>query len=352
VATAFTSPRRFAAALALAWRMSRRADRAWPYHLAYLAEACRILPWLREGGAAHLHAHFGTNAAEVAMLARTLGGPPYSFTVHGPEEFDKPLALGLREKGARAAFVVAVSSYGRAQLFRWIDAEHWDRIKVVHCGLEREYFVTTPVPVPAAPRFVCVGRICEQKGQLLLVRAVAKLIARGPAVELVLAGDGEMRRQVEALIAKYRLEARVTVTGWISGDAVREQILAARALVLPSFAEGLPVVLMESMALRRPVISTYVAGIPELVVPGESGWLVPAGDIDALCAALEEAANSPTELLDKMGAAAHERAWRRHMIDDEAQKLARLIESSSGTHARRTTARSDASGSVEMGRRA
>jgi colanic acid/amylovoran biosynthesis glycosyltransferase len=328
---AAASPRRFVRALMLALRMSRAAHRPVPYHLAYLAEACRILAWLREAGARHVHAHFGTNAAEVAMLANALGGPSYSFTVHGPEEFDSPLALKLADKARHAAFVVAVSSYGRAQLLRWLDPLQWDKVKVVHCGLEKSFFAARPAAPPAAARFVCVGRICEQKGQLLLVEAVAKLAARGLALDLVFAGDGEMRPQLEAAIAKHRLEGRVAITGWVSGEAVRDEIVAARALVLPSFAEGLPVVLMEAMALRRPVISTFVAGIPELVRPGESGWLVPAGDLEALCAALEEAAACPAETLERMGDAAFQRAAARHSIDVEAAELARLFQA--GMHA-------------------
>jgi colanic acid/amylovoran biosynthesis glycosyltransferase len=323
---AAASPRRFVRALILALRMSRRAQRPMPYHLAYLAEACRILPWLREAGATHVHAHFGTNAAEVAMLAHALGGPGYSFTVHGPEEFDQPLALKLADKAQHAAFVVAVSSYGRAQLLRWIDPAQWDKVKVVHCGLDKSYFAPRPAPPPGTARFVCVGRICEQKGQLLLVEAVAKLAARGVALELVIAGDGEMRPQLEASIARHGLEGRVAITGWIGGEAVRDEILAARALVLPSFAEGLPVVLMEAMALRRAVISTYVAGIPELVRPGENGWLAPAGDLEALCGALEEAAACPVETLERMGNAAFQRAAARHSIDVAAGELARLFQ--------------------------
>ena len=334
----------FVRALGLALRMAGGTrERPLPYHLAYLAEACRILPWLREAGATHVHAHFGTNAAEVAMLANALGGPSYSFTAHGPEEFDQPLALKLADKVRHAAFVVAVSSYGRAQLLRWIDPSQWDKVKVVHCGLEKSSFAARPAPPPDAARFVCVGRICEQKGQLLLVEAVAKLAARGLALELVIAGDGEMRPQLEASIARHRLEGRVAITGWISGEAVRAEILAARALVLPSFAEGLPVVLMEAMALRRAVISTFVAGIPELVRPGENGWLVPAGDVEALCAALEEAAACPVETLERMGNAAFQRAAARHSIDVEAAELARLFHGSMHASSETACAASSAS---------
>jgi glycosyltransferase involved in cell wall biosynthesis len=338
------APVRFVMALGLALRMGWRGERPLPYHLAYLAEACRILPWLRASGATHVHAHFGTNAAEVAMLANALGGPSYSFTVHGPEEFDSPLALKLADKARHAAFVVAVSAYGRAQLLRWLDPSQWHKVKVVHCGLEESFFSARPVTPPGEPRFVCVGRICEQKGQLLLVEAVAKLAARGLAVQLVFAGDGGMRPQLEAAIAKHRLAGRVGITGWISGEAVRDEIVAARALVLPSFAEGLPVVLMEAMALRRAVISTFVAGIPELVRPGEDGWLVPAGDLEALCAALEEAAACPVETLQRMGNAAFERAAARHSIDAEAGELARLFHDS--MHASSETACAASSASV------
>lgn len=319
------SPLRFFQAFGLALKMGWRADRPWPFHLIYLAEACRIVPWMREFGARHVHAHFGTNSAEVVMLATTLGGPPYSFTVHGPEEFDKPEFLRIKEKVSRCAFVVAISSYGRSQLFRWVRYADWPKVQVVHCGLEPVFHSVPAEPVPAVPRVVCVGRLCEQKGQLLLVNAVSQLLRKGIEIELVLAGDGEMRAELEALIVQRRLQARVLITGWISSDQVRTEILAARALVLPSFAEGLPVVIMEAMALRRPVLTTYVAGIPELVRPGESGWLFPAGDVDALAAALEELLAAPVAVLEAMGEAGRQRVLERHSADTEAAKLAQLF---------------------------
>lgn len=321
-------PGRFFASLWLALRLGRRADRAWPYHLIYLAEACRVLQWLQASGAVHVHAHFGTNSTEVVMLARALGGPAYSFTVHGPEEFDKPQFLHMGEKVRRAAFVAAVSSYGRSQLFRWVAHEHWGKVKVVHCGLERSFHDVPAVAVPSAPRLVCVGRLCEQKGQLLLLEAARLLAAQAVEFELVLAGDGEMREQLEALIARHDLQAQVRITGWISSAQVRDEILAARALVLPSFAEGLPVVIMEAMALRRPVLTTYVAGIPELVTPGENGWLFPAGAVEELATAMADCLAQPAQVLQRMGEAAYQRVLQRHDIDTEAARLASYFKAS------------------------
>jgi colanic acid/amylovoran biosynthesis glycosyltransferase len=323
--TLVMSPARFVAALGLALRMGWRAARPLPFHLVYLAEACRMLPWLRSFGASHVHAHFGTNSAEIAMLAHALGAPSYSFTVHGPDEFDQPQLLGIGKKIRHSAFVVAISSYGRSQLYRWVEHAQWSKVKVVHCGLEAAFHDIAHMPPPSAPRLVCVGRLCAQKGQLLLVEAVSRLNAKGIRVELVLAGDGEMKSELERLIAKHSLGHQIRITGWISSDQVRKEILAARALVLPSFAEGLPVVIMEAMALRRPVLTTFVAGIPELVRPGENGWLFPAGDIDELVLAMEDFLSRTTEELTVMGNAAHHRALARHSIDTEVAKLAGLF---------------------------
>jgi len=325
IQTLIRSPVKFLSSLKLAIRMGIRADRAWPYHLVYLAEACRMLSWVQAKDIKHIHAHFGTNSAEVVLLLKLLGGPGYSFTVHGPEEFDKPEFIKLREKVSHAAFVVAISSFGRSQLFRWINYQDWNKVQVVHCGLEPSFHEDAVQPVTSAPRLVCVGRLSEQKGQLLLVDAVSKLLAKGIDIELVLAGDGEMRPEIEALIKQHSLESKVIITGWISSKQVREEILASRAMVQPSFAEGLPVVIMEAMALRRPVLTTYVAGIPELVRPGENGWLFPAGDADELVKVLEDFLRTPTEMLEKMGQAAHQRVLERHSIDVEAAKLARLF---------------------------
>ncbi len=319
------SPRAFFAALWLALCMGWRGARPLPFHLGYFVEACTLVQWLEEFAATHVHAHFGTNSAEIVMLARVLGGPTYSFTVHGPEEFDKPEGLKLGAKVKAAAFAVTISSYGRAQLCRWVDPADWAKIKVVHCGLDSSSFVADAAEFPTAPRLVCIGRLNEQKGQLLLLEAARELAGRGREFRLVLIGDGELRTQLEAFIREHNLEQHVELTGSLSGAAVREEIQRARALVLPSFAEGLPIVIMEAMAAGRPVLTTYVAGIPELVRPGENGWLIPAGATGELVDAMEELLSSAPEVLAAMGNKGRERVRERHLIDTEAAKLATYI---------------------------
>lgn len=318
-------PVRFTHALVLTLRMIRRAEKGWLYHMFYLAEACHILRWVKAFGAQHIHAHFGTNSTEVVMLVSALGGPPYSFTVHGPEEFDKPVAIGLSEKIRHAKFVVAISSYGRSQLYRWCAQDLWHKIKLVRCGIESAFHQGFDVSIRDSRRFVCVGRLCEQKGQILLVEAAARLQAKGVDFSLVLAGDGEMRTQIEAAIQKHQLQDKVRITGWISSEQVRAEMLAARALVLPSFAEGLPVVLMEAMALRRPVISTYVAGIPELVLHGENGWLCAAGCTDSLVEAMIQCIEASMQTITSMGWSGYERVKEFHSIDIETTRLKALL---------------------------
>jgi glycosyltransferase involved in cell wall biosynthesis len=323
---AVTRPRRLWRAAKLATKLGARSDRGLLRHFVYLAEGGWLARRLSRTGCQHVHAHFGTNSATVAMLCHELGGPPFSFTVHGPEEFDKPEFLGLRDKIARSAFVIAISSFGKSQLFRQADAAAWPKIHVVRCGVDADFFDAPRTPVPAAPRLVCVGRLCEQKGQLLLIEAAARLKRDGVAFELVLVGDGEMRATIEEAARRHQLEDRLRITGWAKGERVRREIAGARALVLPSFAEGLPVVLMEAFALGRPVISTYVAGIPELVQPGRSGWLVPAGSVDALAAAMREALTMDPAALDRMAKVGETQVRELHDIRTSAQQLASMLE--------------------------
>lgn len=327
IRVAITRPVRFLSALWLMLQVGWGSERGVLRHFAYLVEACVLLGWFSNLGVTHVHAHFGTNSTTVAMLCRVLGGPPYSFTAHGPEEFDKAREISLTEKINRSAFVVAVSSFGKSQLYRWCSPEQWSKIHIVHCGVDKLFLKQPHIPIPNRPQLVCVGRLSEQKGHLLLIEAASRLAAEGLPFKLVFVGDGPLRSQIETLIARHGLQDHIEITGWASSPEVQQQILASRALVLPSFAEGLPVVIMEALALERPVLSTYVAGIPELVESEVSGWLVPPGSVEALTAAMRTALQLPVEKLEQMGRLGALRVAEQHDAAIEASKLAALFPS-------------------------
>ena len=323
--TVATRPRAFLRALELSWRLSRSSPRGFAYHGMYLAEACVLRRWLHDEGVGHVHAHFGTNSACVAMLCHELGGPEYSFTVHGPDEFDRPGQLGLAEKVKRSQFVVGISNFGKSQLMRWSNFADWKKIHVVHCGVDRQFLESEPTPIPTAPRVVCIGRLAHAKGQSLLVEAAARLKQEGLEFEIVLAGSGPMHQEIEALVTKYDVADRVRLLGWVSNARVREELIASRAMVLPSFAEGLPVAIMEAFAMGRPVVATRVAGIPELVEDNATGWLIEAGELDSLVNALRDLFTSHPDRLAKMGRRGRVRVRERHNIDREAAKLLMLL---------------------------
>lgn len=318
-------PRALAKAAWAAIRMMRRSSRPAPFHLIYLAEALVLARWVEEEGIEHVHAHFGTNGAEVAMLCHLLTGVPYSFTVHGPDEFDRPEYLGLPAKVKHAAFVCVISSFTGSQLCRWIPPEAWKKIELVRCGLDADFLNAPPSKSVPKSRLVAVGRLSEQKGHLVLLKALAPLAREGLPFRLTLAGDGPLRPQLERSIRELGLEQHVELAGWMSNAEVRTAIREARALVLPSFAEGLPVVLMESLALGRPVVATHIAGIPELVADRDCGWLVPAGSVDRLADAIRQCLSAPDSVIRTMGSSGRARVLEQHDVARECRKLAALF---------------------------
>lgn len=330
----------FAAALVLLWhpilwwgafvfatKLGWNSKKGVVYHGIYLIEACILKQICSEKKIDHIHAHFGTNTAMVALLCRRLGGPSYSFTVHGPEEFDDPDGLALVEKVKNSRFAVVVSSYGRSQLMRYCHPKDWTKIHVIHCTVDQHFVQGNEIDFPLGPRLISVGRLSSQKGQFLLLEALSQLKGEGICFEMVLVGDGEMRSLIEQRIHDLGLGEDVTLTGWLDGEQVKEEILASRALILPSFAEGLPVVIMESFALKRPVLSTYVAGIPELVEHGQNGWLIPAGSVEALADALKKVLKTSVNELYTMGQQGAIRVAADFHDMTEAKRLVKIFSS-------------------------
>lgn len=296
-------------------------------HSAYLLQAIYFRQRAVADKIDHVHVHFLTNSTAVAMLARIMGGPAYSVMVHGPDELSDAPLLSFPEKINHASFIAAISSFCKSQLIRFSSIENAGKIHIIHCALKiGEFDLAPPVDVDNQT-FVCVGRLCRQKGQAQIPAAVAALRSEFPHLKVILIGDGESREEIEAAMARHNVGDMIEIAGWKANDKVCEIIAANRVLLLPSYAEGLPVVIMEALAIGRPVISTYIAGIPELVDEG-CGWIIPAGSHSALVDAMRAAlVASPDEIAAK-GKEGRARIEHGHDIDKEVAKLYALIEKS------------------------
>ena len=264
---------------------------------------------LRRLGCSHVHAHFGTNPAAVACIAHRLCGLSYSVTFHGPHEFDPQLRLNLRDKIEGTSFVAAVSAFGHRELSKRFP-EFAGKFRFVPCGLDASWFDAPFGQGHDSHKLLCVARLDPQKNPLLLLEAVRILVERGVEFRLTIAGDGSLRRHVEARISADGLGRHVALAGWQTQQQVLNHLQAARALVLSSHDEGLPVVIMEAFALGVPVIAPDVGGVRELVETGASGWLVPPADARALADAMHACLNASTEVLRGLGVEARRRLQR------------------------------------------
>jgi colanic acid/amylovoran biosynthesis glycosyltransferase len=309
----FSNPIGFIKAVNLWIKVCRNSIHISFKHFAYFLQAAYFYRLCKQNNLTHVHTHFSTNATTVAMIAKEMGGASYSFTAHGPDEFVDPTALSMRLKVQHAAFVVAISNYCRVQLVRFSSYEYWDKIIISHCGLHVEDFVPNYEFDAENQSLVCVGRLCPQKAQLLFPPALAQLKDEFPNMKVHFIGDGESRAALETAIDKHNVRSMVVLHGWKANTEVREMLSKSRALLLPSFAEGLPVVIMESLALGRPVISTYIAGIPELV-DETCGWMIPAGSIDDIAAAIRMALKTSPSTLTKMGKEGRKRIEAQHNL--------------------------------------
>ncbi len=321
------SPQRFLHAARLAWQTRSPGIRCLVLQAIYFAEAAYLARKIRHAKLTHLHNHIGENSATVAMLAASLANIPYSLTIHGPAIFTAPRRWALGTKLDRAAFTACISSFCRSQCMQYAEPSTWPRLHVVRCAVG-EAFLEVPqrnVPTDQPPLIVCVGRLCVDKAQRLLVEAAAQLAAEGERFRLLLVGDGPERSAIELRIEQQQLSACVEIAGWQSSERIHELLLEASVLALPSFAEGLPIVLMEALALECPVISTHIAAIGELVEHDQNGWLLPPGELEPLVASLREAIHLPADRHAEMGRRGRQRVLERHHPERQTDQLLQMF---------------------------
>jgi len=294
-------------------------------NLLYLAEAIVVAQWMRRSRLAHLHVHFATPAATVGMLVGKISPVGFSMTVHGPDEFYNIYDYILPGKCAQSRFLCAISDFAASQLMKMMPADQWGKIKVIPLGVDPEVF--TPVSHHPAGKFfqlLCVGRLVPEKGQHILLDALCRLREAGRDVRLILAGDGPSRASLEAFAARRHIQSFVHFAGAINQDQIRAIYSQADAFVLASFAEGVPVVLMEAMAMEIPCIATWIAGIPELIRDGCHGLLIPPGNPLALAQAISRLMDEPA-LRCTLGKAGRRQVIEKYNLKNNVARLGRMF---------------------------
>jgi colanic acid/amylovoran biosynthesis glycosyltransferase len=332
---ALRAPRAFARTMRYALTERVGDPKSVAVRVFYCVAAMRVWRLARKHRAQHLHAHFLDVASDLVLLAalyerhRTGSGWTWSTTVHGPWDFVQGREIRIHRKIEQSTFVNCISAFGRSQLLMLTPYEQWTKVKVVHCGVDTVH-LSEIVREPVPGRIVCTGRLVPEKGQTLLVNSIRSLLDRGVDAELVLVGDGPGRERLEKLVADLGLGDRVTFTGALPPAEVFGHLKTATAFCLPSFAEGIPVALMEAMAMGVPVISTQVFGIPELVIQNRSGLIVIPGEQAPLDAALERLLSDP-QLQAELAAGARRLVEDEFNLSTNTARLAGLFREAVGT---------------------
>ena len=304
------------------WDLHQRA-----YTFFYLIEALLLGHWMLKHDLRHLHVHFGGPVATVGLLTSQTWGITYSLTVHGPEEFYDVQLSYLPQKIAAAKFICCISEFCRSQVMKYCDPADWDKIQVARLGVDIQEF--SPIDHQRASsslRIVCVGRLVPAKGQHILLNAFANLVSRGYSMQLIFVGDGPDRSSLEQSVMSLGLGEHVTFRGALNHDQTRTQLMQADIFALASFAEGVPVALMEALAMGIPTVSTYIAGIPELIRDGIDGILVPPSSVEALTQAIERIVLDP-KLRQELSRAARSRAIELSNLSANLESLAAIFES-------------------------
>jgi colanic acid/amylovoran biosynthesis glycosyltransferase len=322
-----TTPLGYLRGLLFAIRLSTHSMPGSLRCLFYFVEAVMVGLWMKKNGSTHLHVHFAGPGATVGLILSVTFPFTFSMTVHGPDEFYDVSRLFLKEKVERAKFICAIGSYARSQLMRLVTSEHWQKIAVSPLGVDvDEFAAVSSDPAKLHLDLICVGRLVPAKGQGVLLQAARELISRGRDIRLCLIGDGPDRDALESLALAPEFENRVVFTGSVSSAQVRDYLGRADIFVLPSFAEGIPVALMEAMSMRIPCVSTCICGIPELIENGVSGMLVAPSDVEALTDALDQLVTSAS-LRTTIGNNARRRILANYQLRPNVRRLADIFAS-------------------------
>lgn len=330
-------PRQYFQALALAWKTRQLGIRGTLYQLIYFLEAGILANRLRRLKVTHLHNHFGDSSGTVTMLASALGSFSYSFTLHGPGIFFEPHRWRLDEKISRAKFVSCISYFCRSQAMIFAPLAAWPKLHIIHCGVDPQAFIekafieksSSGEPIEnslatSPQQLLFVGRLAVAKGLPVLLQSLAVLKLRNPGVRLTVIGDGEDRAELESQVKALGLETYVDFVGYQSSDSVRGYLQSADVFVMSSFAEGVPVVLMEAMMAGLPVVATRVGGVSELVEEGVNGFLVPPSDVQMLTERIG-CLLTDDDLRRRLGARGRLKVSQDFNIYSEAKKLYQLM---------------------------
>ena len=327
------SPKAVAETLGIILKLGITDLKALLWHIFQLTEAMLVVEECERRGVTHIHAHFGEVPATVAWFAAELGRrrsatsvQTWSVTVHGWREFTNEAAANLPQKFRAAAFVAGISDFTRAQLMRIAGATHAnERFHVVRCGLPMDSYPFDPrAEMSAVPNILMVARLSEEKGHTIVLEALALLKSQGTTMNVVFIGSGPIQARLAAQATKLGLDEQVNWMGAQEPSVVHEQLKQCDIFCLPSFAEGLPVVLMEAMAVGRPVITTFISGIPELVENNVTGLVLPAGRSDLLADALRRL-TTDSELRHHIVKHGRQRVEAQHDVEPIARQLAELF---------------------------
>jgi glycosyltransferase involved in cell wall biosynthesis len=316
-----SAPHRYFSAMLLAARTCPPGLKAIGRQIAYFAEAAMLSRLMKKHSLSHLHNHFADSSCSVAAIASELGGFTFSFTMHGPAEFYEPNLWWIDEKVKRALFVNCISHFCRSQAMVFSQVDYWDKLRIVHCGVDPGLFEIKKHR-EGGSRLLFVGRLVAAKGLPILLEAMTRL--KGATLQVV--GDGPDRQMLEDMAGSLGLSNRISFLGYQSQTQVRDLLKQTDVFALSSFAEGVPVVLMEAMAAGIPVVATRIAGIPELIHHEESGLLVSPGDAAGIASAIRQLLEDP-ELRNRYAAAGRKQIEKEFNINVETRWLAKILTS-------------------------